>query len=144
MSKFKVGDRVRVHTGMYTGYTAGSRYNLPREDGFVTACGGDHEGFITVAFPGGMESPPVNPLSFELVAEPGPVRTVTTTRKEIVFGEFGIVKVNGKDTAMSDGTRRVPLSLAGPYPAATWADAAELRAAAATFIKLADALDEVA
>lgn len=62
-TKFKVGDRVKVKEGCYTGYTDGSRYNLPRNVGEVIESG---SGYVIIKYDS-ITSPPVNPNSFELV-----------------------------------------------------------------------------
>lgn len=69
MSEFKVGDKVRCKEGHYTGYTLGSKYNLPRETGIVEECG---EGYLYVKY-NPLVSPACNPNSFELVTTPIPL-----------------------------------------------------------------------
>lgn len=65
MTKFKIGDRVKVIGDDYRFYTPGSKYNLPRTVGTVVECGGS---YIQVDYDG-VVSPPVNPSSFELIVE---------------------------------------------------------------------------
>lgn len=82
---------------------------------------------------------------FELVASTGPVRTVT--RKEIVPGVYGRVKVADYVPEHMSGNAAIHLAdrcgKTGPA-SLHWLNATELRAAAVTFVELADALDEVA
>lgn len=134
MSKFKVGDKVRrvKHTtGLFPKCPIGfetvvsGKYS-PEADGFWYE---DNRGCI--ARTGA-------PDDWELIepAHQGPVRTVTTTRKEIDSGTFGNVKVKSLK-GVSD--KRVGIALGGDaYIAMT---ASSLRAAAETFTQLADALE---
>lgn len=124
MSRFKVGDRVRAIGSHYSGHTMESHYNLPRSTGVVVGVG---DGYIWVDYDG-TSSPPVNPDCFALVQE-GPVRTVT--RREIVPGVYGRVKVHANAYALNIHTQK---------DGECWS-AADLRAAAAVFIELADALE---
>lgn len=87
MSKFKVGDRVRVDSTYYHGYPAGSPYNLPRGEGVVWEAGED-DGFIKVKYDG-IVSPPVNPDCFDLVVQETKLPIRTITRREIVYGAYG-------------------------------------------------------
>lgn len=80
--------------------------------------------------------------SFDLVAEwvdgyASPVRTVT--RKEIVLGEYGRVRVFNVFAGKKVGVRLIPLENSGNIADL---DANELRHAAAIFTQLADALEE--
>lgn len=68
MTKFKVGDRVKVKDGYYRGYAPGSEYNIPRDSGVVNTCG---EGYICVEYGIGYVhkiTPALNPACFELVS----------------------------------------------------------------------------
>lgn len=123
MSKFKVGDRVRVYPGMYIGMTAGSPYNLPRGEGVVSRCG---DGYLVVQY-GETVSPPVNPKCFELVT-PSPIRTVT--RREIAPGVYGNVEIE------EVGQRYVVIDSQSIYYAE------DLREAAHLFNQLAEVLEE--
>jgi hypothetical protein len=82
------------------------------------------------------------PSDADVVAEwdepTGPVRTVT--RKEIVVGEYGKVKVAGKHSnGIAVGVRLIVGPTGGNIADMT---AEELRAAALVFTQLADALEE--
>jgi hypothetical protein len=72
---------------------------------------------------------------FDLIAEwnEGPVREVT--RKEIVPGEYGRIKIASGRTETS-----VPINIL-PSTRGFYLNAAELRAAAATLTEIADALE---
>lgn len=64
-----------------------------------------------------------------------PVRTVTTTRQEVVPGVYGKVKVTTPKSSLP-GVAGIDLTCDG------WWTATELRAAAKTLTEIADALDE--
>jgi len=80
-----------------------------------------------------------NSPELDLTAEwtDGPVRTVTRT--EIVPGTYGVLSVG---TVGASGAR-IPINFGSSAGGERFYDASELRAAATTFIELADALDEV-
>lgn len=121
MSKFKVGDRVRrIGNGHVT------LSPLGRE---VTVVKGSIDTLRHAVWYENERGDVVwsDEKNWELV-NTSPVRTITKTRKEIVPGTYGAVKV-------LDGGDITLISTREP---------AELRAAAATFIELADALDGVA
>lgn len=128
MSKFKIGDRVR-----YTG--ASDRFSDSRIIGAVgTVIDGNNCNDVQVNWD--MES--MNGAStrggkyeenLELVTPSSPVREVT--RKEIVPGVYGTVRVGFR------GETYVNIRMERDYHTAP-----ELRAAAATLIELADALED--
>lgn len=123
MSKFKVGDLVRVVHGFYIGYPEASPYNLPRGNGVAVEVG-DDDGYIKVKY-GDVTSPPLNPECFDLAAG----RAVRTVR-EIVPGRYGCVEVT------EAGKTYVSIDATSIYYAR------DLRAAANLFNELADVLEE--
>lgn len=131
MSKFKVGDKVRR-----VKHTTGMVYQCPI--GFETVIFQKHtpeaNGFWYVNNCGHLVHTRA-PDDWELIepAHQGPVRTVTTTSKVVECGEFGFVKVR----SVSD--KRVGIALGSDAYIAM--SASSLRAAAETFIQLADALE---
>lgn len=125
MVDFKAGDMVVVKHGHYTGCTPGSRYNLPRTPMKVATA---DCGYLVLDVGDGEESPAVNPGSFELAPQEGPIRTVT--RREIVPGKYGGVVIDEHQT----GDPLVRFNAK--------ADSASLRSAAKLFNELADVLDE--
>ncbi|MBZ9984905.1 hypothetical protein LB521_27615 [Mesorhizobium sp. BR-1-1-8] len=120
MAKFKVGDMVKPKDGHYTGCTRGSKYNLPRTAMKVVTAG---DGYLMLDVGDDVTSPPVNPDSFYLDPQAGPVRTVT--RREIVPGFYGDVEIGEVDIK---------------YDA--YFDAESLRDAAHLFNQLAEVLAE--
>lgn len=67
MSDFKVGDIVISCSGAYSGYPAGSRYNIPKIPLEVCkAC----NGYIVLMIPGIGMSPPLYPACFTLYNPP--------------------------------------------------------------------------
>ncbi len=123
MAIFKVGDRVRriKHSGKITNCPVG--FETIVED-FL----GYGNGFWYRGADGSRQNS-TTPTDWELV-ETGPVRTVT--RKEIVPGVYGVVRVYGT------GSRGVNVDITGNY---SHKSSDELRAAASVFNELADALD---
>jgi hypothetical protein len=134
MSKFKVGDRVRVKPNWYNGYTKGSPYNLPKnKDGVILEYYADCS--IVVSY-GETVTPPVNGEGFELVTSQGPVRL--ETRKVIVPGVYGRLAVetpSGSSVTISFDKK---LGEGGEW---VIIDAAGLRAAAVVLNELAEALE---
>ncbi len=131
MSKFKVGDKVRrvKHTtGLFPKCPIGFetvvlvKYS-PEADGFWYE---DNRGCI--ARTGALDD-------WELIepAHQGPVRTVTTTRKEIVPGVYNGITVHG--------TCKDPCAVYAEIEFGGIAGAFALRAMANTFTQLADALE---
>jgi hypothetical protein len=132
MSKFKVGDRVRIVSARKAAHH-GREFVIDHSEGVYDGepswCGGQHS-----------PSSPYRWRESELeLVTTSPVRTVT--RKEIVSGQFGKVTVRSLK-GVSD--RHVGIGVHGNSLPNASMDSTELRAAAATFIELADALDEVA
>lgn len=120
MTKFKVGDRVRVNSG-FTG--------AAKQGATATVTGNDTvNGWVIVEWSrdgldDGQRDGYYFPFTFDLIAQPGPVRTVT--RREIVPGQYGAVQI------WSDMSATVDVL-----------DAAAAREAARLFNEIADALDE--
>jgi hypothetical protein len=121
MSKFKAGDRVR-RVGNFTGWAPkGFESVVHGKDGDLryTDVNGDKEVCLI-------------PSDWELIPA-GPVREVT--RKEIVSGTYGRLRIDAGLT----GTVLLGIEDGIDTPQTHWTEK-ELRAAAATFIELADAL----
>lgn len=147
MSKFNVGDRVRLLRDGYstkgaTGLTATVK---PFDDGTLVSDDGDY--LVKLDSPYEKRSMAVasgytrvKPDGIELVqpaSPPSPV--ITKTVKEIVPGEFGPVSVRRYDR---DGADHVRVSLFHSDEMYRALDASELREAARIFNELADALDD--
>lgn len=134
MSKFKVGDKVRRVYGGNPCAPIGFEAVLIHGSGGVLAYRnkeGDLGSF--------------NPNYWDLIepAQSGPVRTVTTTRKEIVPGVYGRLKIT--PIVSRDQWKNVAIQFVMRGDIKEIAEAAlspsELRAAAETFTQLADALE---
>jgi hypothetical protein len=131
VSKFKVGDRVRriKHSGQICNCPIGFEttvdelFNRPRGGFWYRGADGSRQNSSS-------------PGDWELVQPEGPVRTVT--RKEIVPGRYGRVYVARPE----DDFVMVGIVITSEVPAHVSLNASELRAAADTFIELADALEE--
>lgn len=93
MGKFNVGDMVVPKAGHYTDLKPGSPYNIARHPSRIVDAG---EGFIVLSVGPWMNTPALNPESFDLAESTGPVRTVT--RREIVPGEYGGVTIFNDET----------------------------------------------
>lgn len=159
MVKLEVGDIVVPMQGKYCYYTPGSPYNIPRGP-MVIAEGGSENGYVKLTrSDNGELTPPLNPDSFrryyasckaaqvDVQREEygdgthytaGPVRTVTETktRREIVPGTYGRVKVHYHGSGWT-GPTELLVQLTTKRLTAE-----ELREAAHLFNQLAEVLDE--
>lgn len=63
MPRYTEGDRVIRHEYDYTGYPAGSEYNIPRRGMVVHQLG---SGYVILKYPDGRLTPPLNPDCFDL------------------------------------------------------------------------------
>lgn len=131
MSKFKVGDRVRRVANGYSSVPIGYETEVL-----------DLLGSSSRFFYSDMDGDRLNTRDeyWELVTPASPVRSVP--RKEIMPGVYGRVRVGASINGWVEVQyvrRDIPVDIDGAA-----LNAAELRAAAATFTVLADALDEVA
>lgn len=110
----------------FSGERVPGQYQLWHDNGSVAYITGPHEN--------------VDTLIAEWIDEPtGPVRTRTVTVTEIVVGKYGRLHIEGD----AKGFASVALtSKSGARTGEHFSlDVAELRAAAAVFVQLADALD---
>lgn len=137
--KIEEGKYYRTRDGRKVGPMSVWRAYTDEDGGPLFDCeGGEFSGNYWSSDGSNGEPDVINDPDFDLIAEwgEGPVRTVT--RKEIVPGTYGVLSV--KEVApWHSGDAPVAHVCIPPHHL----PASELRAAAATFIELADALDEV-
>ena len=122
MAKFKIGDQVTWVGGRPEKMTYGKTYEVVSfNEPFVHVISdeGKTEGWVSSCF----ELAPTYQ---------GPVRTKTVTTKEVVSGRYGVIRVG----SVCEGN--VSVSFEGKI----YYSAIELRAAAATLLEIAEALDQ--
>lgn len=83
---------------------------------------------------GRLGEPDDGDLIAEWATHPSPVRTVTTTRQELVCGQYGIIDLHGVDKDM------VQIRMVSPRLLKTWFTAGDVTAAISTLQTIRDAM----